>query len=190
MNYYIDQDGVLAVYVREHYQGYNPIWDKPGTHYFRHREPHETMVDVLNTLYDRKKNPKNSKLNIDRLFILSSVCTHGSLFNEHLADKKRWIVDYCPAMKDDIDKIFKPSFINKVTMATTLKGSSLDLHDVLIDDYQQNLDLWTKAGGLAIKYINGINSHESHSGLYITSNMTHSEIITYLENVSVALNVL
>ena len=53
------------------------------------------------------------------------------------------------------------------------KKDFVDAKDcILIDDFTQNLFSWEEAGGIAIKYINGINSTNNswlkHNGLTIS----------------------
>ena len=69
-----------------------------------------------------------------------------------------------------------------------LMGSTartLSKKDVLIDDWNPNLQMWEKHGGTAIKYLNGINSADSWAGLKITEEMTADEIVEMLLSLDV-----
>jgi len=51
----------------------------------------------------------------------------------------------------------------------TKKGKAIYAKDnVLLDDYNKNLNAWNEAGGIAIKALNGINSKESYNGSSIS----------------------
>ena len=54
------------------------------------------------------------------------------------------------------------------------------MNDVLIDDYNKNLEDWREHGGLAVKYLNGINSADSFSGPIIDQMMSADDIVDML----------
>lgn len=195
MNYYIDQDGVLAIYEPAAYQGDNPIWLKPGQHYFKTLKPDYKMLNVLYTLSHEHTTTSTHKtvsthtelpLYVENLYVLSSLSKNGNTFLEQVNDKKEWLNEYCPSL--DINKSFKPAITSKPIMAQTLKGEALTLHDILIDDHNPNLRAWAKAGGLAVKYVNGINSADSFDGLHLEKNMTDQEIIIFLSHIANAIH--
>lgn len=53
-------------------------------------------------------------------------------------------------------------------------------HDILIDDYNENLELWREYGGTAVKYLNGINNPYSWSGHRLVNTLSADEIVKYL----------
>ena len=85
----------------------------------------------------------------------------GAIFNEHFHDKIMWLHKWLPYI--DIDHILI-SVTSKRDVVEYIHNHNLTKNDILIDDYNKNLIDWTKAGGTAIKYCNGINNPESFTG--------------------------
>lgn len=56
--------------------------------------------------------------------------------------------------------------------------------DILIDDYNDNLFEWIKAGGFAVKMINGVNSLDSWKNkLYLHANIPALVNLSILESI-------
>lgn len=190
LNYYIDQDGVLNIYERCAYLGDNPKWLIPNTNYFRKVEPNKKIIQVFKRLNDemvyKKSNPKEYPLHVDNLYVLTTLRSNSDIFFEHLEGKKLWMKDHCPNF--DLQKGFKIAFDSKSKTAEAIKGSKLTLKDVLIDDFNPNLIDWRDAGGLAIKYLNGINSRLSFDGLHIEENMDIDKIQKFLSTIATTMH--
>ena len=149
----IDMDGVIVKYERDAYVGENPRWLQPG--YFRKCEPDETGVQLLK--YFMKMLPLDT-------FIATGV--HTMYRNGMVLDKLNWIVEHVPEF-DIGTRFIANSALDKSALFEHLRMSSLNKHDVLIDDYNPRLFNWEMRGGTAIKYLNGINSRNSWHGVCI-----------------------
>lgn len=170
MAYFIDMDGVLAKYVHEDYvsrDGGTPPWLVPDTHYFAKRMPDERMVAVLNALCKRYWD----------LFVISRMTNNLKLAHEHCEDKKAWLSIHAPELPTDR---FRPCFWPKSTLAQHLLEQKLTPDDVLIDDFNDNLVEWQKAGGTAIKYCNGSNAPSTFNGPHIPEDASADDIIEML----------
>lgn len=168
MTIYFDMDGVLVKYDRSAYQGQEPLFTVKGGRYFRKLEPDERAVRAFQLLSQREQP----------LRILSSLTNIGSIFLEQYADKKAWIAEHLPGFENE--DTFIPAITNKRNIAEFMLKRKLTINDVLIDDYNPNLDEWRNNGGLAIKYLNGINSADSFSGPIIDLDMTPEQIVDML----------
>lgn len=173
-NYWWDQDGVLGVYERHAYKGETPLYMKKGEHYFSSICGDNRALKANELLHQRMDSTDNS-------YVLTTVSPLGDMFTEQVGDKKKWLRVRAPWI--DVDTHFFPAVSDKRDMASMLTASTarkLSKNDILIDDYNKNLQLWEEAGGTAIKYLNGVNSGESWSGLKITEEMTAEEIVDML----------
>lgn len=174
MNYWLDMDGVLAVYEPHAYKGEHPIYLEKGRHYFKGVIPDNRMIRAVKLLLE-KKSPE------DNVYIISSVSALGAAFTEQVKDKKEWLRLNIPEL--DVDTNFFPAVSDKrdvAAMLTDKNARTLTHEEVLIDDYKKNLNLWQENGGEAVKYLNGINSPDSCAGLCITETMASEEICEML----------
>ena len=137
---YFDMDGVLATW----YHGFKGFNDEknhrlsifnPTNHYFANLEPYENMVELAKRL-------QNASID---------VCIITSADRNTIRDKWYWCKQYIPFIPES-NIFFAPIGSKK---ADYIK-SNADI-SVLIDDFQPNLEAWT---GVAIKALNGINSHQ------------------------------
>jgi hypothetical protein len=142
-----DLDGVLAIYTREDYIP-PTTWDKNGSHYFRHRPPDEHAIEAMRRLASRPDV---------RLWVLSTLAWNPSTNGEHTIDKMEWTREHLPEAEMRIIVSEKP----KHEVARKALERNLTATDVLVDDYNENLVCWRKAGGTAVKYLNGLNSRDS-----------------------------
>ncbi len=154
VNFYFDMDGVLALYDRKAYEGDNPIFMRPGGHYFRDLPYDAVAFALFNYLNEHAKEFNAS------VYILTSV-PGGNIFNEHFHDKIIWLQKNFPNIR--IEQVLF-SVTNKNDTVKYIKNRSLQARDILIDDYNNNLVQWQKSGGTAIKFCNGINNPDSFNG--------------------------
>lgn len=177
-NFWIDMDGVLAVYDLAGYLGNNPAYLDVNAHYYRKREPDERAIQMAKLL--NEAFPEN-------VFVLTSVSGMGLAYIRQVEDKADWLTEYCPFL--DLSRQFVPTASGKRDIVNAIYRPA-DLRftrgDVLIDDYNKNLDAWNEAGGTAVKYCNGINTpnraepKSSFSGIHITQDMTPEDILRLL----------
>lgn len=170
-NYYIDMDGVTVEYDRDAYIGDEPLFMKKGHHYFRDLKPDFKMLEVIDKLFER------SRYTQDQIYILTSICNNGAIFNEHFHDKVNWLHKWMPYI--DIDHILI-SVTSKRDAVEYIHNHKLTTNDILIDDYNKNLKDWTVADGTAIKYCNGINTPASFDGIKIYKADTTDNILSVI----------
>lgn len=166
--FYIDMDGVLVRYQHHAYTGIHPIWLQPGRHYFQHLLPDHTVIGIMSRLHNTGETVK----------ILTALPQgHSISQTEHIPDKKLWIQNHMPWF--DINHDFIYTYQNKADILTHTKNPA---SHILIDDYNINLNAWKKAGGTAVKYLNGINTPNTFDGPHISHEMTPDTIIQSLNN--------
>lgn len=179
MNYWIDIDGVLAIYEPHAYKGTNPIYLRPNAHYYRGVVADNRMLRAAKLLLAQK--PADSEV-----FSLSGVSPIGNMFTEQVSDKKYWLRLHIEEL--NVETNFFPAVSEKrnvVAMLTGKNARNLSYKEVLVDDYNPNLEAWSDAGGTAVKYLNGINSADSWNGLKITERMTSEEICDMLLSINI-----
>jgi 5'(3')-deoxyribonucleotidase len=174
MNYYFDMDGVLAKYNRAAYDGEPPLFLQKNAHYFGEIEPDQKMIEVMYRLYTMFQNTEHN------LYILTSLPITSAIFNEHFHDKISWVQKWLPFIK--VQNIYI-SVTSKRDAIEFIKGTTLDKNEILIDDYNPNLEEWRDAGGIAIKYCNGINSPDSFDGPIVHQDWDIDLICAHLTNV-------
>ncbi len=173
-NYYIDMDGVIVEYDRNAYIGDDPLFKQKGHHYFRDIMPDFKMLEVVDKLYERSRYTR------DEIYILTSIFNNGAIFNEHFHDKVNWLHKWTPYI--DIDHILI-SVTSKRDAVEYIHNHKLSSKDILIDDYNKNLNDWETAFGTSVKYCNGINSPESFNGIKIYRNASVDDIIATLTGI-------
>lgn len=159
-NYYIDMDGVLAVYDREAYKGDDPIWLQKGGHYFRDCKPDAAALQMAYGLYCYCLE------NGGNVYALTSLPANGPIFNEQVHDKQNWLRKYAPFI-DTSHTLF--CMTSKRDVVEYICNHELTKNDILVDDYNKNLNEWKQSGGTAIKYCNGLNDPNSFDGFSIRS---------------------
>lgn len=162
----IDMDGVLARYERHAYKGDDPVFNKVGGHYFKDLEPDKIMTGVMKRLgyyFNHVMTPPKTESNID-LYVISKLPLGHESYLEAYHDKSEWLDEHCK----DTPYRFIAAFSRKENHIKSIyQKDKLDISDILIDDFNENLISWQNQGGTAIKYINGINSVDSWKGLTI-----------------------
>ncbi len=154
---FVDMDGVIAKYDRHAYDRNNgpipgvALFEHEESHYFLSCEPDPKGILLLETMIAAK--------NTD-VFILTTVAEHIPWAAD---DKKKWLRTYCPKIDVERQLIITSSDKTEIAKAKMTSGQLSD-KTILIDDFNKNLLAWHKAGGKAIKYLNGINSPDSWKG--------------------------
>lgn len=133
---------------------------------------YESLNPNINLLEETKKLIKEGR----DIYILSSFLTDS---NYALKEKNIWLDKYLPELPIQ-KRIFVPYGDNKHNYLPS-KISSLDY---LIDDHTPNLIEWEKAGGIGIKFLNGINHIKGvWQGLMLReSNNISKDIISLFSN--------
>lgn len=165
--FYVDMDGVLAMYDYNMYlpgvsrenlfagrkalielsnknaPGKLARYQIPGEHVYRDLPGDPVAIAIFNALY--RDHDKKAKV------LTGLGCPY--LLSEQMLDKLWWCHSHLGGFDN---KDFLCTFGSKDGAVTHLKN--LTSMDILIDDYNENLDSWRKSGGTPIKYVNGINS--------------------------------
>lgn len=167
---WFDMDGTLAKW--------NPksVYNIAKDHYFRHCEPDTYLIPLFKKLYARFGN---------KLHIATSLCSKDNLQYQYEADKELWIRDQLPAFTTDIQTQYHPILgCTKAAFAAKLlyAGEHLTRKDILVSDFNHDLEPWVAAGGLAFKYSNGINDPKSYRGPILYPNQT--ELSRFLKRIS------
>lgn len=165
--YFFDADGVLFCYERHAYTGLKPLYIQPNRHYFRTVMPDTKILSLIQKLNLCKKSS-------DEIYILTSVPNNELTLKEHRSDKKFSFAKWYPLIKPCNIII---SVIPKPDAARYTIGTHLSVHDILIDDYNKNLNEWQSAGGTSIKYCNGINTPATFSGTKINK---HTDSVNHM----------
>lgn len=170
-NFFFDADGVLFKYDRDAYCGEHPIWLRKGNHYFRDLEPDRKMLKAVDLL------SREIRYTGDSIYILTSLVNNSMMFNEHFHDKIISFQKWYPYI--DIDHILISSGPKREAVEY-ITGNSITDRDILIDDYNKNLEEWRTNGGTSIKYCNGINNPHSFNGSKIGYDESSEEILQRL----------
>lgn len=186
-NFYFDMDGVLAVYEREAYIGSfeknafekeKPTFLQKNKHYFLNCKPDMKMLHVIDILWSAIRTGHYGLDPESQIFIVTSIANHGTIFNEQFHDKIAWIGKWIPYFP--IENLYV-SVTEKREIGEMINNRLISFNDILIDDYNKNLQNWSAAGGRALKYCNGINDPSSWtSELNLTEDMTAYDIVQKL----------
>ena len=156
---FVDMDGVVAIYTPSDYEGDPMPFLEPGAHYFATRPADNRAVLLADEL---SRHTKVCMLST----ISSEAVDDPSLAAEHKADKRAWLQKVfaecgSPAPQSAFAVAGK---LPKPAVASFLLHRPLLPHDVLVDDFNANLEQWRECGGTAVKYINENNSAASWDG--------------------------
>lgn len=170
-NFYFDMDGVLVQYNKSDFIGDHPRYRIRNSHYFLTLKPDERVLDVMKIL----SNTPSCTVNV-----LTSVLAQDETLKEHIIDKTKWVSNYCPFI--DIDNQLFISTGKKHHQISQIHKRPLSNKDILIDDFNKNLNDWIRAGGISVKYANGTNNPYSFNGPLILQSDTVTDIINKLLN--------
>ena len=92
-------------------------------------------------------------------------------------EKNYWLDKYLPEI-DQAHRIFTVVGRKK----TDYIPGGVQPTDILLDDYNKNLEAWEAAGGIGIKLLNGLNTRKTWKGTCVRSNVTIKEIFETLLN--------
>ena len=159
MRYFVDMDGTLAVYPSTK----EAWWEVKGI--FKFLTPQEKVVKAIKRLIE----------NGQEVFILSAYNTD---FPFALAEKDQWLDEYLPEV-DKNHRIYTKVGESKVASVP----GGVKVTDILLDDYNGNLEKWSEAGGVGIKLLNGLNNRNTWDGISVRANGTIKEIVQVLTDV-------
>lgn len=155
---YFDADGVVAKYISTEWAW----WLEKGI--FKELEPQQEVIEAAKELQQKGYE----------IFILTAY--HKST-PEVRADKLTWFRKYTPFISEK-NIIFTFCGENKADYIP----SGITKNDILLDDFNANLEMWKICQGQSIKVLNGINSKESWNGLSVSA-FDKEEIISVIESI-------
>lgn len=155
---FVDMDGTLAKW---HNVESEEILLEKG--YYENLEPNRNLVNAIKELIR----------NGEDIYILSSFLSNS---NFALEEKKKWLEKYLPEIP-----LEKQIFVKYGDNKTSYIPGGTDKNDYLIDDYTKNLIPWKEAGGIGIKFLNGINNTKgTWKGAFIKDNENLKQDLEYI----------
>ena len=145
---FVDMDGTLAEW--KEIESTDILYEKG---YYENLKPNEFLLQVIKGLVKKGED----------IYILSSFLNDSKYA---LEEKNNWLDKYLPELSKD-KRIFIKYGDNKALFAP----NGVSKFDYLIDDYTKNLFEWKDVGGIAIKFLNGINNKSKQwQGLNVKHN--------------------
>lgn len=138
VNILFDMDGTLARF----YEEAGCLWKYKQPGFFRNLFPYRNMVEAFKLLSER------SDLNCS---ILTSCDTEDAA-----KEKQEWADEHLRADRP-VECVICLTSESKAEIWASRKSSAITSADILVDDYSLRCKEWTKAGGTAIKALNGLN---------------------------------
>lgn len=135
---FFDMDGTLARFHAEN--NYLERMYEPS--FFSELAPYENSVEAAAKLAEGGEA---------EVFVISSVI-EGYPPGDCAEQKHAWLDEHLP-MIDRAHRIFPPMGANK----TEYVPEGVRADDVLVDDYNKNLEEWRTAGGTSVTFVNDIN---------------------------------
>lgn len=172
---WFDMDGVLSIYDHSDYIASNPNYKQP--HYFATRPVNTIMKQLF------VKLAENQYMDLTKLGIISKVQPEIPKFIEEASDKYEWVQKHIFSyIKKPYNMPYPPLFTghneSKAKKIMSHLGRPLTQYDILIDDYNSNLEDWVAHGGTAIKY--GLGDKESWKSYSFTDETTVDEMLRFL----------
>lgn len=150
-----DMDGVLAVYDESGYVGKEPLFEKLGQHWFARCQRDARATVLMRAV---AKEPYAQICVCSRI----SGSEDTAIGHEQAMDKRIWLARNVYPYNDVERAIISP--LTKPRAFRTTFNRAPQPTDVLIDDYNDNLEAWVRAGGRAVKWVNGQNDASSWDG--------------------------
>jgi len=145
---FVDMDGTLTEWIEN--ESTDVLYEKG---YYENLKPNEFLLQVIKGLVKKGED----------IYILSSFLNDSKYA---LEEKNNWLDRYLPELSKD-----KRLFIKYGDNKTLIIPNGVSKFDYLIDDYSKNLFDWKDAGGIAIKFLNGINNKSKQwQGLNVKEN--------------------
>lgn len=155
---FVDMDGTLAKW---HNVESEEVLLEKG--YYENLEPNENLVNVIKELIKKGED----------IYILSSFLSNS---NFALGEKKKWLAKYLPEIPFE-----KQIFVKYGDSKTSYIPGGINKNDCLIDDYTKNLLPWKEAGGIGIKFLNGINNTKgTWKGAFIRDDENLKQDLEYI----------
>ena len=155
---FIDMDGTLAEWKEN--ESTDILYEKG---YYEKLKPNEFLLQVIKELVKKGED----------IYILSSFLNDSKYA---LEEKNNWLDRYLPELSKN-KRIFIKYGDNKALSVP----NGVSKFDYLIDDYTKNLFDWNDAGGVAIKFLNGINNNSKQwQGLNVKSNASLYEDLMFI----------
>ena len=134
MRFFIDMDGVLCVWKPA--SGEEALYEKG---FFATMRPHQCAVAAVNEMISSGCD----------VYLLSKYLEDGDFA---FTEKNGWVDKQLPGIPED-HRIFVPHLADK----SDYVPGGIQPTDVLLDDYTVNLREWESSGGIAVKFMNGVN---------------------------------
>lgn len=150
---FFDMDGVLAVYDWDMYLPDDngvPPYMQEKRHSFRYCKPDPVAIGLLQRFMSMQVPS----------FILTAIRSDLPWVYH---DKILWLERAIPEI-DPSEQLIVASGDKAQAAMAAAKSRGLDRNMLLLDDFNQNLWDWHRAGGNAVKYLNGVNTRGT-SGL-------------------------
>lgn len=154
---FVDMDGTLAKWNNVET---DMLYEKG---YYENLEPNYNLLNEIKELIRKGED----------IYILSSFLSDSKYA---LEEKKIWLSKYLTEIP-----IEKQIFVKYGSDKTKYIPDIITKNDYLIDDYTKNLLSWKEAGGVGIKFLNGINHTKgTWKGLAIKDNETLKDDLEYI----------
>lgn len=155
---FVDMDGTLAEWIEN--ESTDVLYEKG---YYENLKPNEFLLQTVKELINKGED----------VYILSSFLNDSKYA---LEEKKKWLDRYLPELSEN-----KRLFVKYGENKATIIPNGVTKFDYLIDDYTKNLFDWKNAGGIAIKFLNGINNKSKQwQGLNIKENASLFEDLMFI----------
>ena len=151
--YFIDIDGTLAVYISKEYAW----WEIDGI--FKYLTP---QMNVLNAVKELIRMG-------EEVYIITAYHRNAPQVK---GEKIYWLNKYLPEI-DLSHQIY--TFCGEDKTAYIPNG--VKPTDILLDDFNRNLENWRDVGGTSIKLLNGLNSRNSWNGISTESTYATKDIL-------------